>query len=122
ERRAHVERATDTLDRFDDDRGRITRDMLRDRAGLAPRHPRYVKGRARKRVPLLARTPGDRARGGGAAVEAAFDGGDMRSPRHPERHLECVLVRLRAAVDEEHAVVRTAREAQQTRGCALAHR
>lgn len=55
-------------------------------------------------------------------MKAAFDGGDVRSPRHPERHLERVLVRLRTTVDEEYAVVRAACEVQQARRRPLAHR
>ena len=75
---------------------------------------RHVERRARQEEPFLRRLPGGRGAGGGAAVKALFDGGDVRAAgAHLERHLERVLVGLGAGVDPEHAVERQLRKLQQ---------
>jgi hypothetical protein len=99
--------------------------MLRDLGGnggrVAARDETHVEGRARKPVPFRLRAPGHRARRSGAAMKTAFDGRDVRPARHAQRYLERVLVRLGAAVDEEHTGEGQPREAYQAPRGSRAH-
>src|SRR5215471_18357596 len=85
-------------------------------AGIDPRQEAHVERRAREAVPLRLRTPGHGARRGGAAVEAALDGGHVPARGGAQRDLERVLIRLGATVDEEHPRIRQPRETYEALG------
>ena len=100
---AEINRAGEPLHGLDDDGAVSSVTKSWNGVDVAARNETDIKRRAWEAVPLLLRAPGYGARGSGTAVEAAFDGADLRPAGHLERQLQRVLVRLGAAVDEEHA-------------------